>query len=189
MEGNTYEERVDEVFKKLNSFHPHFHCCLQIANEKSQEFANVKTTDEIKAIAIANLYSQNCPHSNKFYATLNSYLRNGNPPEPWNTTSHLLIEAIEKLGLENFSVVYRGQTALYETLNQNTIAVFSQFTSSSKSAEQALEFAKVSYNTRPKYFFEIQNVSGLNLERYAAIPAEKEVLLKPNSSFMVSFII
>lgn len=189
MEGNTYEDRVNEVFKKLNSTHTDFHCCLQIANEKSQEFVKVKTTDEIKAIAIANLYSQDCPESNPFHATLNRYLRNGNPPEPWSMTSHLLIEAIEKLGLENFSVVYRGQTALYETLNQNTIAVFSQFTSSSKSAERAVDFAKVSDETSPKYFFEIHNVSGLNLERYAAFPPEKEVLLKPNSSFMVSFII
>jgi hypothetical protein len=116
-----------------------------------------------------------------FFTKVNKELRSGrtNGPESsvWREAGILINQALEILGLQKVSVVYRGcPYSLDFTLPQ---FIFGQITSTTTNPKVAEMY------TGCKTFILIEDALGVDIRPYSQIPDESEVLLQSTNIYLV----
>lgn len=169
----------------LDSFHADFNInttskdCQQAATDKSNEFVN-RSAEFRAAVTIVHLYTQNDCKVNdgrEFYRHLNSEINN--TTSPYNIFAGLLNEAIDILSEEygaQGNTVFRGQRDFFPTKGPYQP---NRFTSTTTDF-----FIALSWSTSG-CFVKIKNATGLYVQDFSAVPAQKEVLIKSTVKFMV----
>jgi hypothetical protein len=144
--------------------------------------------DKQYATALLNLYTQECniTRTVTFYKKLNQQLRSGKPQTLWKRTEDLMIQSIDLFGEIQFAQLYRG------CINDITFRPgqpynFNQFVSTTLDYDVAWKMAIKDELPTGFYrvVYSIKDAKGLNIEQFSEYADEKEVLLKPTSTFNV----
>lgn len=126
--------------------------------------------------------------SDNLYYILNVVLRERNAAKMQKLKPYLyyLMNGISKLPLVSSDIVYRGipESALsfvQSNYKLGTHIHWSSFNSTSRSLQKAIDFAG------PRgIIFRIKVINGRDLYHYSAIQEEDEIILSPNSRFIVT---
>lgn len=185
LDSSLKDDIESKVFIPLAVRYPETEICIQEAKEVGKN----RTTDPDKSFAVAliNLYTQNCPIGNKFFhKELNTQLGEGHPEQFWQTVGNMIDRAIDEFDIEYHTVSYRGQGFLSGsgTPVKGQTYSFKSVLSTSLLPMEAQEFYCTKLN---KYFFEVHNVKGLYIANYSDYKGEEEVVIKTTASFTVSY--
>ncbi|WAR16082.1 hypothetical protein MAR_030676 [Mya arenaria] len=177
VEGVSYADEVRNLFER------HF---TNKDNECwSTTGADENTNDKGMAIALVNVYTQNCinynnnPDNRQFYWQLNAKLRDQTNEQIWRDTEKLLNKALEMLGAKTWDLVFRASHCT--DIKKGYILKNYDFWSTSLNASASANFLDEN-----KIFFKIvTSPGGTEISEYSNFTDEKEVLLQSNSELYV----
>ncbi|XP_052764822.1 uncharacterized protein LOC128206440 [Mya arenaria] len=178
--GKSYADKVNDLFK--SHFNNEDNTCWKTAQVKADKSTDGE--DEKMAIALINVYTQECKEFNSFkeksfYAELNEQLRSKTRDTVWLDTENLLNKGLEIIGLEKSPKLYRACHC--NDIQKGSTFTVNDFWSTSKVASAANGFL-----TKEKVFFVITAASrGAYIVDYSAAQWEKEVLLQSKQTFYV----
>ncbi|XP_060580062.1 uncharacterized protein LOC132736859 [Ruditapes philippinarum] len=188
-----FQARVDSLFRDFERLKAYDGIldCIEVGKSKMISLREhgeiVRNRDMEYAGTLINMYSNpSCSLSKKemlgvFFTKVNKELRSGrtNGPESsvWREAGILINQALEILGLQKVSVVYRGcPYSLDFTLPQ---FIFGQITSTTTNPKVAEMY------TGCETFILIEDALGVDIRPYSQIPDESEVLLQSTNIYVV----
>ena len=153
--------------------------------DKSMKSSSTLTFDEILAI-VSYTFDIGAlgPREDNLYFKLNQSLRkrNGNELIIWRDYIYYLLSALDKVPKYSGHVTRGIDIELpKEKYSKNKNVVWNAFSSCSKKEEVAKSFLK---NTGSLFVLDIEN--GCLISEYSSIPNEDEVLILPNSEWIVT---
>uniref|UniRef100_A0A6B2L0A4 NAD(P)(+)--arginine ADP-ribosyltransferase n=1 Tax=Arcella intermedia TaxID=1963864 RepID=A0A6B2L0A4_9EUKA len=144
------------------------------------------TDNEAMAIIYYTVYARKDQHN--LYLILNTQLAKRSIPDPWRPYLFYLIEGLKKLPSYQ-GTTYRGLTGrltqLSEQYKQGNPVVWVAFTSTCKNRDIMLDFAKGHNGT----WMRLHINEGKDISEFSLKSNEGEVLLLPNSYFVVKSIL
>ncbi|XP_045178982.2 uncharacterized protein LOC123538745 isoform X2 [Mercenaria mercenaria] len=157
----------DTFYKDVNG--------INKAKLKMDKFSS-ENWDKKYAIAIINLYTQ----GGNFYRTLNEQMRNNYPVDThyWRKAGDLINRGLDILGQKVYDKVYRGCPNATRPIAGKEYR-FNQVTSTSLDKTIAENFVKCGF------LFTIEDVYGVNVENYSALPHEREKIIKSTNVFLI----
>jgi len=148
-----------------------------------------KTLNKDERMALA-LYSYDlgmkCERSQNFYHVLNSVLqkRNNELMAAWRGYLFYFFSALRKINNQEITV-YRGINCDIEFIKKNYTKAKKIHWSAFSSTTTDVTIAR-SFCHKSKMIFKLEILNGKDIRKYSVIKGEKEILLHPNMSFIVT---